>query len=53
MPCAIARIWPDTVILFMYDEHGGFYDHVNPPRAQQLGGLNPDGIKPWTMRRSL
>ena len=37
--------WKDTVIFLTYDEHGGFYDHVRPPRANQ-GGLNPDGISP-------
>ena len=38
--------WPDTVILFTYDEHGGFYDHVQPPRARQGHAPNPDGISP-------
>jgi phospholipase C len=28
--------WKDTVLVIVYDEHGGFYDHVMPPRA-------PDG----------
>ena len=22
--------WPKTALLFMYDEHGGYYDHVRP-----------------------
>jgi phospholipase C len=38
--------WQDSVIFIMYDEHGGFYDHVRPPRASQAGALNPDGINP-------
>jgi phospholipase C len=38
--------WADSVIFIMYDEHGGFYDHVRPPRAPQGGALNPDGINP-------
>ncbi|HYS09469.1 MAG TPA: alkaline phosphatase family protein [Myxococcales bacterium] len=38
--------WKDSVIFFTYDEHGGFYDHVAPPRAPQGGALNPDGIDP-------
>lgn len=25
--------WPDTVLIFTYDEWGGFYDHVAPPLA--------------------
>ncbi|MDQ1519456.1 MAG: phospholipase, partial [Actinomycetota bacterium] len=33
--------WPKTVLLFMYDEHGGYYDHVAPPRA-----IPPDDIPP-------
>jgi phospholipase C len=33
--------WPRTVLLFMYDEHGGYYDHVRPPRA-----IPPDDIAP-------
>jgi len=23
--------WKDTVLIIVYDEHGGFYDHVQPP----------------------
>jgi phospholipase C len=26
-------IWPDTVLLVTYDEAGGFFDHVPPPKA--------------------
>jgi phospholipase C len=33
--------WPSTVMLFMYDEHGGYYDHVAPPSA-----IAPDSIAP-------
>lgn len=33
--------WGSTVMFFMYDEHGGFYDHVTPPPA-----VPPDSIKP-------
>jgi phospholipase C len=25
--------WPKTLLLWMYDEHGGYYDHVPPPEA--------------------
>ena len=24
--------WEDTLLVIAYDEHGGFYDHVTPPR---------------------
>ena len=33
--------WPKTALLFMYDEHGGYYDHVRPPAA-----VPPDDIPP-------
>jgi len=38
--------WKDTVIFITYDEHGGSYDHVKPPRARQGGARTPDGIVP-------
>jgi phospholipase C len=25
--------WPDTLLIWVYDEHGGYYDHVPPPSA--------------------
>jgi phospholipase C len=25
--------WPDTLLIWTYDEHGGYYDHVPPPEA--------------------
>ncbi|HEV7887204.1 MAG TPA: alkaline phosphatase family protein [Acidimicrobiales bacterium] len=25
--------WKDTLLLWLYDEHGGYYDHVAPPAA--------------------
>ena len=33
---AIARspAWPKTLLIVTYDEHGGFYDHVPPPSAE-------------------
>jgi phospholipase C len=33
--------WSSTLLIWLYDEHGGFYDHVPSPRA-----LAPDSIKP-------
>jgi phospholipase C len=38
--------WKDSIIFITYDEHGGFYDHVAPPRAQQGNARTPDGIVP-------
>ncbi len=34
--------WPKTVLLFMYDEHGGYYDHVAPPAAVPPDDIPPD-----------
>jgi phospholipase C len=33
------RGWPHTLLLWLYDEHGGYYDHVPPPPA-----VPPDDI---------
>jgi phospholipase C len=33
--------WRRTLLVWLYDEHGGYYDHVPPPRA-----LAPDHIRP-------
>ena len=27
------RGWPGTLLIWVYDEHGGYYDHVPPPAA--------------------
>lgn len=40
--------WPSTVLVFTYDEWGGFFDHVPPPTApipaaDQIAG-NTDGL---------
>lgn len=32
------KIWPNTALLIVYDEHGGIFDHVQPP------GCTPDGF---------
>lgn len=26
-----SKYWENTLLLIVYDEHGGFYDHVIPP----------------------
>ena len=33
--------WPRTLLIYTYDEHGGYYDHVPPPAA-----IKPDAIPP-------
>ncbi|HTP24612.1 MAG TPA: alkaline phosphatase family protein, partial [Anaeromyxobacteraceae bacterium] len=38
--------WQNTVAFIVYDEHGGFYDHVPPPLASQGHARTPDGIAP-------
>jgi len=30
-------IWPQCVVFVMYDEHGGMWDHVQPPRIDEWG----------------
>jgi phospholipase C len=34
-------LWEKSILLIMYDEHGGYYDHVPPPAA-----IPPDLIPP-------
>ncbi len=41
-----SQSWNDSVLFITYDEHGGFYDHVMPPAADQGGSRTPDGIDP-------
>jgi phospholipase C len=38
-----APTWKKTALFITYDEHGGYYDHVPPPRA-----IKPDSILPLT-----
>ncbi len=33
--------WSKTLLVWTYDEHGGYYDHVVPPRA-----VTPDDVPP-------
>jgi phospholipase C len=33
--------WDDSVIFIVYDEHGGAYDHVAPPRAARPDAIGP------------
>ncbi|MBK7580013.1 MAG: hypothetical protein IPI67_07370 [Myxococcales bacterium] len=36
-------VWKKTVFFLIYDEHGGYYDHVPPPQA-----CEPDLILPYS-----
>ncbi|HET9678180.1 MAG TPA: alkaline phosphatase family protein, partial [Solirubrobacterales bacterium] len=38
--------WEDTVFVVVYDEHGGFYDHVPPPAVADDTVLPPSGPHP-------
>ena len=39
--------WATTLLIWTYDEHGGYYDHVPPPMA-----IPPDDIPPAVPRRA-
>jgi len=58
--------WNKTLLLITYDEHGGFYDHVNPldPRfrdtAKPVSGIDHYGVRvpafvisPWVDQRAV
>jgi phospholipase C/subtilisin family serine protease len=52
--------WSKTLFLLTYDEHGGFYDHVVPPPAPNVSGVNEYGVRvpafvvsPWVERGSV
>ena len=36
--------WQNTILVWTYDEHGGYYDHVPPPPA-----IAPDTIQPLVL----
>jgi phospholipase C len=48
-----SKYWPSTAIIVVWDDFGGFYDHVPPPHYDVLG-LGPRVpaliISPWTRR---
>ena len=39
----VSSAWKDSAFVLVYDEGGGFYDHVPPPTTNVP---NPDGIPP-------
>ncbi len=48
-----SRLWPRMAIIITYDEGGGFWDHVPPPRADSYGRgtrLPAMTISPWARR---
>lgn len=36
--------WRQTLLIVTYDEHGGCYDHVVPPKAVPPDNLQPDNV---------
>ena len=38
--CLHGKGWPGTLLIWVYDEHGGYYDHVPPPPA-----VPPDDVE--------
>jgi phospholipase C len=46
-----SKYWPNTAIVIVWDDFGGFYDHVVPPHYDIMG-LGPRTpaliISPWT-----
>jgi phospholipase C len=36
--------WPRTAFIVNYDEWGGFFDHVEPPRAAAPNAVDPDVV---------
>ncbi|HVT78869.1 MAG TPA: alkaline phosphatase family protein, partial [Acidimicrobiales bacterium] len=38
------KAWANTVLIWFYDEHGGYYDHVPPPAA-----VEPDDVEPHSL----
>jgi phospholipase C len=37
--------WNDTVLVIVYDEHGGFYDHQSPPTVSDGTGYATLGVR--------
>jgi phospholipase C len=37
--------WEDTMLVIVYDEHGGFYDHVIPPAVNDGSGYATLGVR--------
>jgi hypothetical protein len=49
-----STVWKDSVIIIMYDEAGGRWDHVPPPQGDRWGpGLRVPAIiiSPYAKRR--
>jgi phospholipase C len=40
--------WKNTLLIWTFDEHGGYYDHVVPPAAIAPDDIPPDGSPVYT-----
>jgi phospholipase C len=48
-----SEYWPSTALIIVWDDFGGFYDHVTPPHVDTMGfGPRTPAliISPWTRR---
>ncbi|WP_321964233.1 alkaline phosphatase family protein [Paraburkholderia sp. J7] len=45
-----SAFWPESVFLIVFDEHGGFFDHVRPPPAVQPGAPESAGLNEHNFR---
>jgi phospholipase C len=43
--------WAHTMLIWVYDEHGGYYDHVPPPVAPEPDDAKAEGDGPWGFDR--
>ena len=43
--------WAHTLLIWVYDEHGGYYDHVPPPAAPEPDDRRAEGGGPWKFDR--
>jgi phospholipase C len=58
---ARSSLWEKTLLIITYDEHGGFFDHVQPPSAAaDRLGMDHYGprvpalvVSPWVAQRSV
>jgi phospholipase C len=45
------KAWPHTLLIWLYDEHGGYYDHVPPQPAVEPDDKRPASGGPWGFDR--
>lgn len=43
--------WAHTLLIWVYDEHGGYADHVPPPEAVEPDDHKPKSGGPWSFDR--